>query len=67
MNLLETLMNDYIAISKQLAYYVSRKLPGQIDKYERDQRRAALKLIVAVATFHGITTDEFESEMRDNV
>ena len=63
MNLLETLMNDYIAISKQLAYYVSRKLPGQIDKYERDQRRAALKLIVAVATFHGITADEFESEM----
>jgi hypothetical protein len=63
MRLLESLINDYIAISKQLSYYVGRKIPAQIDKYEQDQRDAAMKLILALSQYHGFNSDDIEDAM----
>lgn len=67
MNLINTLIREYWDISATLKYHIGKKNVTATVQFTDYQRRAALKLIVAIAMFHGIPADEFESEMRDNV
>lgn len=66
MNLINTLIREYWDISATLKYHIAKKNVTATAQFTDYQRRAAMKLIVAIAMFHGITDDEFESEMRDN-
>ena len=66
MKLIRTLISNYLATSDQLAYYIEKRNISQVAKYEDDNRREALKLIVALAIRHGVTEQEFESEMRQD-
>lgn len=67
MNLINTLIREYWDISATLKYHIGKKNVDATVQFTDYQRLAAMKLIVAVAMFHGITAAEFESEMRDNV
>jgi len=67
MNLINTLIREYWDISATLKYHIGKKNVTATAQFTDYQRQAAMKLIVAVAMFHGITAVEFESEMQDNV
>jgi predicted aspartyl protease len=60
MRTLKHLMNDYLSISKQLAYYVGARNASQVAKYTKDQRVAAVKLTQALIAYQGITVEELE-------
>lgn len=64
MKLIRTLIDNYLATSDQLAYYIGKKNVSQVGKYSDEQRREAMKLIVALAIRHGVTEDEFGDRMR---
>lgn len=49
-----------------IAYYLEKRNLSQVQKYEDDNRRDAVKLIVALAIWHGVSGEEFESEVRQD-
>lgn len=57
--LIQLLAEEYVSISQQLAYHVAKKNTPQIAKYEREQHEAAMKLMVTVAGYHGLTVQDF--------
>lgn len=67
MKLIRTLIEHYLSLTAQLQYYVTRKNIAQIDKFEREQRETALKLILAIAKFHAIDDEEIEEAMNNDV
>lgn len=67
MKLIGTLIEHYLSLSNQLAYYIGKKNIVQVDKFEREQRVTALKLILAIAKFHAFSSDEIEDEMERQI
>jgi len=65
--LIDTLWRDYESISSQVAYHLEKKNTSQYAMYVTRQRVAAIKIITALIAYFGVTEDELNSEMRDNV
>ncbi len=64
MNLINTLIREYWDISATLKYHIGKKNVTATAQFTDYQRRAAMKLIVAVAMFHGISAEEVITELK---
>ena len=58
MNLINTLIREYWDISATLKYHITKKNIVGVEMFERHQRFAALKLILALMEFQGISAEE---------
>lgn len=58
MKLIKSIIDNYLSISEQLFFYVSKHDASQVLKYSTDQYAEALKLVTALCTYHGITAEE---------
>lgn len=65
MRTIESLIQDYLSISKQLAYYVSKKNAAQVAKYEHDQKDAALKIVTCLMGYHGFSVEDVERRLQE--